>query len=447
MRVAIIGAGPAGTVCALALLRGAQQRGQQHDVLIIDGKSFTRIGPQGCNMCAGVISTSLLDYLGQPADGTIASVIQQYIGGHYFESQVGGVHIPKESESTLVTVFRSAGPRGDQPDEKQSFDYLLLNAARALGARHIAAHVADVAMPTTQDDPFKLATADGQLFDADVLIGAFGVNSVLAARFERLGFGYRRPRTYHVSQAELPLDPEYIASTFGREIKIFSLGLPGIRFGALTPKRRHVTVTVIGRQVVRADLERFLRHPSVLAHFPPGWQIPERYCHCYPQLPVSAARNVVSDRVMIVGDANISRYLKGGIESAFFTGTLAAEMVLAGTLTRRELQRGYVRPCHARYYYDNMWGKLLFWCNDIISRVTPVTSLGLTLLRRELEAPAGCGRVQAQLLWHIFTGDAPYRHIALEAISPRTLLATLRTLFCRVKARPPRTPAESETDE
>ena len=39
-------------------------------------------------------------------------------------------------------------------------------------------------------------------------------------------------------------------------------------------------------------------------------------------------------RIGIIGDAHVSRYLKGGIDSALFTGTLAATAIVGGQLTR-----------------------------------------------------------------------------------------------------------------
>jgi hypothetical protein len=232
----------------------------------------------------------------------------------------------------------------------------------------------------------------------------------------------------------MPLRAEFIEKTYHGEIKIFSLALRGICFGALTPKRHHVTVTVIGRKVERAELERFLQHPSVRRHFPAGWQLPTHYCHCHPRLPVTAARNPVADRLLIIGDAYIARYLKGGIESAFYTGALAAEMILAGKVRHHELQRGYVRPCRQKYGTDNAWGRVLFAFNDLITRLRLLTRAAFWLLHREEQVLEPYDRMHLRALWHIFTGDAPYRQIALELLSWRALRAAWRMLVTRPPA-------------
>jgi flavin-dependent dehydrogenase len=440
MRIGIIGAGPAGTVCALSLLRGAQRSGRAHEVLLFDGKSFLQCGPIGCNMCAGVISESLLDRLAELGAKAPPTLIQRRLTGHYFQTRAGGIHLAGHPESPLCTVFRGMGPQDALPDIDHSFDQFLLQSAMAAGAVHHTANVAEVVLPARPEAAFRLHTHGGrgrthgdEVHEVDVVVGAFGVNSALARRFERLGFGYRRPATFHVCQADLPLDAAFLDRTYGGEIKILSLGLPSIRFGALTPKREHVTVTIIGQHLRRGDLERFLLHPQVRRHFPKNWHLPRSYCHCHPLLPVTAARNPVTDRLLVIGDAHVSRYLKGGIESAFFTGSLAARMISAGRLTREELVQGYVGPCRARYVRDNCYGRLLFRCNDVISRVPLVTAAGLQLLEREQRLPDWRDRPHARILWRIFTGEAPYRTIAREALSATSAL-TAASALCRTVA-------------
>ncbi len=53
-RIAIVGAGPSGTLCAKFLLEYSKRKGLNLDVVIFDGKKFSAHGPRGCNMCAEV---------------------------------------------------------------------------------------------------------------------------------------------------------------------------------------------------------------------------------------------------------------------------------------------------------------------------------------------------------------------------------------------------------
>ncbi|MHB9108868.1 MAG: NAD(P)/FAD-dependent oxidoreductase [Armatimonadota bacterium] len=424
MRVGVIGGGPAGAVCAIELRRGTVHGGERPEVLLFDGKSFAQAGPQGCNMCAGVIPKAVLDRLAAMGAVIQEALVQREITGHYFETRAGGVHIPKDPDATIYTVFRSAGPRTAVPETAQSFDYLLLQTALQAGVVHVDEHVKELRMPEAPDKPFRLQTAR-EAYEVDVVVGAFGVNSPLVRRFAELGFGYQPPGTYRVAQAEMPVGADFITSVFGGEIKIFALGLPGIAFGALTPKRTHVTVTVIGRDVDRADLERFLEHPRVRLHLPPDWTLPPVYCHCAPRIPVTAGKNVVTDRLLVIGEAHIARYLKGGIESAFFTGTRAAEAILAGDLSQQSLYQRYVRPCHARYLRDNEYGQFLFRLNDVISGSQLLSRAGRWLLEREQRRPHWRDRHHTHIMWYTFTGSAPYREIVREAFHPSAVLRTL----------------------
>jgi len=414
-RVAIIGGGPAGTACALRLRQGASGSGPDWEVVIFDRKVFLQFGPPGCNMCAGVINETVLQHLEGLGVAVPAELIQRHLEGHHFETRWGGLSMPKEPGATLCTVYRGLGPKGLGYDERRSFDQFLLQKAVERGAQHVQSLVRAVDFPADGRAPLQVHYGEGETLEAEVVIVACGVNSTLPARLEQAGWGYRAPATIHACQAEIPLGEATVTQYF-HEIKVFSLGLPGIRLGAITPKREHVTVTVVGRHVKRADLDRFLQHPQVVRHFPPGWQLPAEHCHCHPHLPVTAARCPVTDRCLVIGDAYISRYLKNGIESAFYTGSLAAEAVLQNRLSRAELWQDYVRPCEQRYGRDNLYGRLLFGLNDLITRSRWLTEARLRVLQQEAEAEEWSAKLETRLLWHLFTGSAPYRDIFYQAV-------------------------------
>lgn len=431
-RVAIIGGGPAGTACALRLRQGANGSGSDWEVVIFDRKVFLQFGPPGCNMCAGVINETVLQHLEELGVAVPAELIQRHIEGHYFETCWGGLSMPKEPGATLYTVYRGLGPRSLGYDERRSFDQFLLQQAVERGAKHIQATVRTVQAPADRQAPWRVHYGEGHILEAEVVIVACGVNSALPACLEQAGWGYRAPVTMHACQAEIPLEATTVTRSF-REIKVFSLGLPRIWFGAMTPKREHVTVTVVGPHVKRVDLERFLQHPQVFRHFPPGCPMPAAHCSCHPHLPITAARGPVTDRGLVIGDAYISRYLKNGIESALYTGSLAAEAVLQNRLSRAELWHYYVRPCEQRYGWDNHYGRLLFGLHNLVSRSRWLTTARLQMLRQEAEEADWSAKPETQVLWHLFTGSAPYRTIFHQALRSswswrmvRALLATSR---------------------
>ena len=76
-RIAVVGAGPAGSFFAIELLRRARALGLNLTVDIYDGKSFAKKGAPGCNMCAGAIGHTLIEEI-EHATTTIPQQIIHY---------------------------------------------------------------------------------------------------------------------------------------------------------------------------------------------------------------------------------------------------------------------------------------------------------------------------------------------------------------------------------
>ncbi|MBI2563897.1 MAG: hypothetical protein HYW08_16245, partial [candidate division NC10 bacterium] len=383
LRVAIIGAGPAGTVAALNLLHLARRNNRPIRVLLLDRKTFTQFGPAGCNLCAGVMSAALIHDLERLGVIIPPHVIQQKILGYELETRGGSLLLPRPPGSVIYTAYRGIGPRGLHYDEERSFDAFLLRSAIHAGAEYRNSLVADIQRREGAAG-FRIVCAEGDSLDVNVVIGAFGINSTLGRCLTSLGTGYRPPRAVFACQAELPLDEAFINEHYQGQIKIFNLGMPRIRFASLTPKQRHVTVSVVGRAVTRQDLMIFLEHPAVLKHFPPGWRCPEWVCSCQPKLPVTAAAHPIAEGMVVIGDADISRYLKDGIGSAFFTAAQAAQAVLEGTGDQDVLRKRYYRPSRRHFRMDNWVGRFLFACNDLVSRCPVLVAAVLAVTRQEL---------------------------------------------------------------
>ncbi len=426
-RIAILGGGPAGTLCAVMLQKLAKESGKEFDIVIFERRDFGISGARGCNMCAGVISSIFINSLSAMGVSIPKKVIQREIQGHCLETKAGGLRMAKDPGTVIYTVYRGVGPPGLEFDKDRSFDFFLLRTAVEHGIRCVSAQVKGVRIPNDKRSGPVFVEHEGGTYEADLLVGAFGVNSELGHLFEELGFGYKRPRTEKACLAEIPLPEDFVMRGCYDEIKVFALGIPGIRFGAITPKRKHVTVSLIGKDVSRSTLEVFLAHPRVRAHFPKGWKLPHDFCMCFPRLPVSAARRPFHDRIVIVGDANISRYVKNGIESSLFTARSAALTIAEKGVTRSDFRRHSFRECRSRYYVDNTFGKLLFALNDLISKHELLASAHLLVARRE-QALDPTKRGLNRILWNIFTGDAPYLEIFKRSLSPSLQLSLLSEL-------------------
>ncbi|MBI2162660.1 MAG: hypothetical protein HYU32_00735 [candidate division NC10 bacterium] len=424
LRVAIIGAGPAGTVAALNLLHLARRNNRPIRVLLLDRKTFTQFGPAGCNLCAGVMSAALIHDLERLGVIIPPHVIQQKILGYELETRGGSLLLPRPPGSVIYTAYRGIGPRGLHYDEERSFDAFLLRSAIHAGAEYRNSLVADIQRREGAAG-FRIVCAEGDSLDVNVVIGAFGINSTLGRCLTSLGTGYRPPRAVFACQAELPLDEAFINEHYQGQIKIFNLGMPRIRFASLTPKQRHVTVSVVGRAVTRQDLMIFLEHPAVLKHFPPGWRCPEWVCSCQPKLPVTAAAHPIAEGMVVIGDADISRYLKDGIGSAFFTAAQAAQAILEGVGGREALRKTYYRLSRRHFRMDNWVGRFLFACNDLISRCPVMVVAFLAVARWEQEHLPPGRRPLNEFLWGMFTGDAPYRTALRAVLRPGVLMGLL----------------------
>jgi flavin-dependent dehydrogenase len=398
------------------------------EVVVFDNKNFEKPGPAGCNMCAGIIPDSLVRNLRALGIDLPHHVIQRRIEGYRLETKGGWVDLPTPQGTSLYATFRGPGPLGMYPAAQEGFDWFLLSEAQRSGAAHMNKLVTDLIMPAEKGGRYRVLCRDGFSMEADLIVGAFGVNSNLGGVFERLDFGYRLPRTMRARQAEIPLDPDFIQREIRNRVLIFAMGWPGIRFAAITPKRQHVTVTLIGDDLGPERMHEVLDSPAVRKHLPSDWTMPSRCCSCVPRLPVSAAHNPIYDRLVVIGDAHISRYLKNGIESSFHTAKWAARALVTGTADCRQLRREYLRPCRRTYLADNAHGRVLLKLHDFISLSPTISQAHIEVAREEQRRP-GRKRQLTEILWGTFTGNIPYRGILRKALSPRLQARLMQTLL------------------
>ncbi len=417
--VGVVGAGPAGTFFALHLLGIlAAQRRVAH-VSLIDRKSFDCSGPSGCNMCAGAIGAGMIAKMERLGLGLDERVVRRIAEGYEIHGRGVSVTVRNPGRGAIYTVFRGGGPVS-QAGKARSFDQYLLDAAVARGAEFVHDRVQDIARSPRG---FRVVLAGGAQREFDFLVGAFGVNSQV---HRKLDIGYAPPRTWHTVQAELPACNDFIVNRLRNRIHIIPALGRTMRFLAITPKDDFLTLTGIGEHVKIGDLQREMVENRVLAELlPPGGGV---ICHCHPQAPVGCARAPFAERIAIVGDAFISRYLKNGIESSHDTSRLLAEAICSHGVSREALRLNFHGPCIARFRYDNAWGKVLFGVYEQVLRKGRLSDAYLRSVTRAAEAGDA---TQSRILWSVFAGDAPYRGIAREAFAPRSVLTLWRHLLFR----------------
>jgi flavin-dependent dehydrogenase len=415
--VGVIGAGPAGSFFALHLCTLLRKAGRKARVTLIDRKVFSSSGPIGCNMCAGAIGPAIVGKIRELSMVFDKRVISRIADGYEIHGRDVSVTVRHPERGEIYTVFRGGGPVTQAGDTK-SFDQYLLDSAIAKGAEFIHERVEGIGKTP---GGYRLAFSGGMTRDFDFLVGAFGVNSAI---FRKIGIGYVPPETWHTVQAEIPAGNEFIVERLRNRIHIIPAHGKNIRFLAITPKEDFLTLTGIGEHVKISDLENERSVNRPLAGLLP--EDARILCHCHPQLPVGVAKNPYSDRMAIVGDAFISRYLKNGIESSHDTARILAEAIIGHGVSKTSLNEHFYRPCLRKFRYDNFWGKALFGVYESVLRKGRLSDADLKSVMSE--AAAGNMR-QERILWSVFAGDAPYREIAREAFHPRAIWELSRSLL------------------
>ncbi|HLG29881.1 MAG TPA: hypothetical protein VI387_06675, partial [Candidatus Brocadiales bacterium] len=177
------------------------------------------------------------------------------------------------------------------------------------------------------------------------------------------------------------------------------------------------------RDLTKADLTEFLNHPSVRRILPEGWQMPEHYCMCFSKIPVTHAKHPYTNRLVILGDASVSRTYKSGIESAFNMAYLAAKTAFQQGVSEQAFKNGYYRVAKNVLIRDNFYGKLILLLNDYVFSQKEITNAHLSLLKSGKNLPVA--RRFNEILWNMVTGNVTYKEIFLKAINPQVLLRVL----------------------
>jgi len=422
-KIAIIGGGPAGSFFANDAIREAKRLGIDIQITIFNSKDFSQRGPIGCNMSASVIAGTLHAKLTR--DGIILpeSIIRQEIKGYYFQTEEYGIELYKPdqtSKSSIMAVYRGNGPLYSTHTESHSFDDFLLQNVIKQGVNVIPESVLDINFPSSLDSPVTLTygkSGQHHSMEADLVVGAFGINSNMANKVEDLGFGYKPPKTIRTCQMEIPLDPAFIKDSFKDNIQVFALGIEPFRFASMVPKGNYVTVSLVGsRDLTSSDLIDFLNHRTVRKKLPHDWEMPEKFCMCLPKIVLSHSKNPFTDRLVLVGDASISRIFKNGLESAYITSQLAVRAAFEYGISSDDFARHYYKPARKLLAMDNKLGAVILAISDFVTSQNWLVKARLSYV--EDKRGSWIANHLNTLLWNMVTGDAPYHKILVQALNP-----------------------------
>ncbi len=418
-RIAIVGGGPAGSFFALSAFQIAARIGLPLDITIFERKDLSAPGPRGCNMCAGILSSRVL----QGLDALGIALPDEIVMGHIrtYAIHWGAYSIPihpPDPARQVVSIYRAGGPRTSPFAPAFGFDQFLLDQARARGARIIPERVSAIHF-----DPLPRVETNARAESFDLIVLATGVNATPPVFHD---LDYRLPVTETMAQDELLIENRANRDQVDSAVHIFFEQPRDLLFGALIPKGHFVNVSLLGERMNRDSIKQFLADAQVariVGHHPP------QACGCRPRIAAAPARNFYAARFVAIGDSCVTRLYKDGIGSAWLTARAAAETALEHGITRDTFAAHYAPICRA-IARDNRFGRAVFALTGASKR----SGLMMRTLARALEAETHAlppKRVISQVLWSLFTGDANYTEILKMMLNPKCLVTFGRALLSK----------------
>lgn len=423
-RIAVIGGGPAGSFFAYFTLMLADRVGLDLEVDIYEPRDFSLVGPPGCNMCAGIVSESLVQNMAAEGINFPPSVVQRGIDSYVLYMDVGAVRIDSSRrEARIGATFRGSGPRDVKDVKWNSLDGYLMNLARDKGAKHIRARVnkvewdADPATIPLAERRLTLKTQDGKSQTYDFVAVTTGVNTALLKVFQELNIGYDMPRTTKAYIREYYLGDQAIEKYIGASFHAFLPTLPNIEFAAIVPKGEYVTLALLGEDIDNATVDAFMADPAVKQCMPPGFEFDKIACWCGPRINLAGSAQPYGDRIVFVGDSGVTRLYKDGIGAAYRAAKAASTNVVFHGIAREDLAKHYGAFCRAMES-DNNLGKFMFAVVRQIQRFRFSRRAILRMAMEEQKRPPTAHGGMSMVLWDMFTGSAPYGDVFKRTLHP-----------------------------
>lgn len=422
-RIAVIGAGPAGSMFSYFLLNMAEVVGPDVSVDIFEPRHFCHRGPAGCNHCGGIVSESLVQRLATEGIMLPDGVVQRGIESYTLHMDVGDVEIATPlMEKRIAAIYRGNGPLDSEPLDTQSFDGYLLELAQQKGAKLVRRLVTNI---SREEAIVRVHCADQYSDDYDLVVVATGVNSRFMESLENRTEGLRRPGRTKTFICEFRLGGKVIRESFGPSMHVFYLDIPRLKFAALIPKGDYVTLCLLGTDIDDELMEQFFNSPEVKNCFP-GGMIPNHACHCYPRINIKAAKPGYADRVVMIGDSGTTRLFKDGIGAAYRTAKAAAKTALFHGVSAEDFKNHYAPVCRA-IDFDNQVGRVVFGFGTLVQRARFARRGVLRMTANEQKQTARPRRMSS-VLWDLFTGSAPYTDVFWRTLHPAYIVRLLWNL-------------------
>ena len=242
--VAVIGAGPAGSLFAFFFLQMARRMGLEVTVDMFEPRDFSKPGPMGCNNCGGIISEWLVQTLAMEGINLPSKVVQRGLESYSMHLDVGSVKIETpHQEKRIATVHRGSGPRDVKESNWDSFDAHVFKMAREAGANWIQNKVVELCYG---DDCLKVLPNNGQFIEYDLVVMATGKRTQALKMLDALDIGYQPPVMTKAFISEIHMGSSEITQQLGNSMHLFLPDIPNVKFGALIPKGDYVTLCMLG---------------------------------------------------------------------------------------------------------------------------------------------------------------------------------------------------------
>ncbi len=379
-------------------------------VSLYEAADFDRVGQPGCNKCAGILSSTLVRKLEGAGLRLPPDVIQSEIDSYVLH--LGSLSLPVsriDPERRIYSVFRGRGPREGTAPYPRSFDAWLLDEARLRGAEIKRGRVNRV---LRGERPRVLVA--GETVEPELVVVATGINS--RAPLDP-SWHYVPPRAETMAQDEFALPP----GVDERVVHVYFDHPPGLVFGAVIPKGRYANVSLLGRALAPDAVSDFITGHGLTQLRAEGRA---GLCGCAPRVAVSAARGYFADRLVVTGDAAVTRLYKDGLGAAAVTAEAAARCALERGVAGRDFALGYAPTCR-RIAADRAYGRLCFRLWELTRRTPLLLRSWQQAIKVEESLPPDA-RMHARVLWGMFTGDMSYRRLFWLSVSPRALMALAR---------------------
>jgi flavin-dependent dehydrogenase len=400
VRIGIVGGGPSGSFFAISALSIPSSTGSKPEIVIFERKDFSKPGPAGCNMCAGILSARTVNGIKALGLRIPEDVIRARIDRYILCFQ--GIRVvmekPNEKEE-ILSIYRGGGPfRGDAKGIK-SFDQFLIDEAIGRGAVLIRETVREIEV--TRSEAF-IRTSNGS-WKFDLVVYAGGVNGELP---KIKGHRYIPPKTERMIQDEFR-NPSFSCSCnpWNSSVHIFFKGIKGLIFAGFVPKGPYINLSIPGHGLKEGSVDKFLDLEVV------GRLVEDRtrLCGCRPKAVVSMAEGFYGDRFVAIGDACVSRLYKDGIGSALSLATKAAETAILHGIKARDFEAHYAPLCK-RIDRDNKYGRSMFRTWRIMKGCPFLIRAAIRILDMESKVPWE-DRILGRVIWGLLTGEESYERI------------------------------------